>query len=35
MVRNMILVLAGLVSVVLISIEWPIVVPVLHILVGR
>ncbi len=35
MVRNVTLFLAGLVSLVLIAIEWPVVVPVLHILVGH
>ena len=35
MVRNVTLVLAGLVSLVLIAIEWPIVLPVVHILFGH
>ena len=35
MVRNVTLFLAGVVSLVLIVIEWPVVVPVLHVLVGH
>lgn len=35
MVRNVTLVLAGLVSAVLIAVEWPVLLPVLHILLGH
>ena len=35
MVRNVTLFLAGLLATVLILIEWPVVLPVLHVLVGR
>ncbi len=35
MVRNMTLFLAGVVSLALIVIEWPLVVPVLHVLFGH
>ena len=35
MVRNVTLFLAGVVSLALIVIEWPVVLPVLHVLVGH
>ena len=35
MVRKVILFLAGVLSLVLIAVEWPIVVPVVHILLGH
>jgi len=35
MVRNALLFLAGLVSMAFLLIEWPLVVPVVHVLLGR
>ena len=35
MVRKVILVFSGVLSLVLIAVEWPIVVPVVHILLGH
>jgi hypothetical protein len=35
MVRNVTLFLAGVVSLVLLAVEWPFLIPVVHILIGH
>ncbi len=35
MVRNVVLFLAGLFSMALLLVEWPVLLPVVHVLLGR